>query len=108
MEYIEIRIGENTFNSRNKKITIASFHCGKRNNGQPIIFLKYGICSCKKKLFSMEQLLHALEHEYIELICRERIKFTKKVTNGFDKLSLKWHSLRFQHSCNFVRGWVYG
>ena len=105
----EIRIGKNSFRKRNKKTTIASYHDERdRTGAEPVVFLKYGICRCKLKMFDFEHTLHALEHEFVELECRTIVNFIPKVRIGFDNLSLKWHSFTFPHTCDYVRKWVYG
>lgn len=101
----EIRVGRNTYRKRNSALTIAAYHDVE---GEQTIFLKFCKCKCGEKLFDYEQIIHALEHEYVELACREAIGFTTKIRKGFDKMAMKWHRFDLAHSCEFIYKLVMG
>lgn len=101
----EIRTGKNTYRKRNSKLNTAAYHDA---DGEQVIFLKYAVCKCDEKLFDYEQIIHALEHEYVELACREIVDFYTPVRKGFDKMAMKWHRFDLSHQCEFVYKLVCG
>lgn len=105
---VEIRTGRNTFKKRNKRSTIAAYHYFG-DGSEPIVFLKYGKCDCGEKLFDEDHIVHALEHEFVELACINALDgFTIPIRNGFDQMSFQWHIFTFPHSCEYVRRIQYG
>lgn len=105
---VHIRTGRNTFKKRNKRSTIAAYHYFG-DGSEPVVFLKYNFCKCGEKLFDMDHILHALEHEFVELACIDILEgFTTEIRDGFDNMSLKWHAFDFPHVCAYIRSIRYG
>jgi hypothetical protein len=77
-----------------------------------IIYIRNPKChQCKESLdLSVELIFHGLEHEYVELACRDIIDFTLGIRKGFDRLARKWHKHIVNHDCNQsrIRGFIYG
>ncbi len=106
---VKISVSKNNFVKRLSRTNVASYHAF-RDGGEPIVFLKYGKCDCGEKLFEFEQILHALEHEFVELESRNILKpkWTKKIRIGFDMMAFKWHKFTIKHHCELVEEIYYG